>query len=49
MRCPRLILIFFLLAIPATCLSWPAKVVFVADGVTITVLHNDQKKELLAK
>ncbi len=46
MHCSRLTLLFFLLAIPATCFSWPAKVVSVADGDTITVLHNDQKKEI---
>ena len=46
MRCSRLALLFFLLAIPATCFSWPAKVTSVADGDTITVLHNDQKKEI---
>jgi len=45
MRCSRLIL-FFPLAIPATCFSCPAKVVSVADGNTITVLHNDQNKEI---
>lgn len=46
MRCSRLTLLLFLLAIPTTCFSWPAKVVSVADGDTITVLHNDQKKEI---
>ena len=46
MHCPRLTFLLFLLAIPATCFSWPAKVVSVADGDTITVLHNDQKKEI---
>lgn len=46
MHCSRLTLLLFLLAIPATCFSWPAKVVSVADGDTITVLHNDQKKEI---
>lgn len=35
-----------ILAIPATCFSRLAKVVSVADGDTITVLHNDQKKEI---
>ena len=43
---PRLILFLLLLSIPATCFSWPAKVVSVADGDTITVLHNDQHKEI---
>jgi len=46
MRCSRLTFLFFLLTIPATCFSWPAKVISVADGDTITVLHNDQKKEI---
>lgn len=46
MHCPRLTFLLFLLAIPATCFSWSAKVVSVADGDTITVLHNDQKKEI---
>jgi len=40
----RFILFFLLLAIPATCYSWPAKVVSVADGDTITVVHNGQQK-----
>jgi len=42
----RLILLLLLLSIPATCFSWPAKVVSVADGDTITVLHNDQHQEI---
>ena len=46
MHCSRLTFLLFLLAIPAICFSWPAKVVSVADGDTITVLHNDQKKEI---
>lgn len=46
MRCSRLILFFLLLAIPATCFSWPAKVVSIVDGDTITVLHNGQHKEI---
>lgn len=46
MHCSHLTLLLFLLAIPATCFSWPAKVVSVADGDTITVLHDDQKKEI---
>lgn len=46
MRCSRLTLFLLLLAIPATCFSWPAKVVSVADGDTITVLHNGQQKEI---
>jgi len=46
MRCSRHILLFLLLAIPATCFSWPAKVVSVADGDTITVLHQSQRKEI---
>jgi endonuclease YncB( thermonuclease family) len=46
MRCFRTILFFLLLAIPATCLSWPAKVFSVVDGDTIIVLHNGQQKEI---
>ena len=46
MRCSRLTFLLPLLAIPATCFSWPAKVVSVTDGDTITVLHNNQKKEI---
>lgn len=46
MRCSRLTLFFFLLAIPATCFSWPAKVVSITDGDTIVVLHEGQKKEI---
>ena len=44
--CSRLILLFFLILTPATCFSWPAKVVSVADGDTITVLHNGQLSSL---
>ncbi len=46
MRCSRLTFLFFLLTIPATCFSWPAQVVSVADGDTITVLHKDQQKKM---
>jgi micrococcal nuclease len=46
MRCSRLAFIFILLGIPATCFSWPAKVVSVADGDTIIVLHLDRQKEI---
>ena len=46
MRCSRPTLLFLFLAIPSTCFSWPAKVVSVADGDTITVLHNSQHKEI---
>ena len=46
MRCFRPVLFFFLLAIPVTCFSWPAKVVSVVDGDTITVLHNGQHKDI---
>jgi endonuclease YncB( thermonuclease family) len=46
MRCTLLTLLFLLLAIPATCFSWPAKVVSVADGDTIRVLHNGQQKKI---
>ena len=41
MRCSRLTLLFFLILIPATCLSWPAKVVSVTDGDTINVIRDD--------
>jgi len=33
-------LLLFLIFMPSTCLSWPAKVVSVSDGDTITVLHS---------
>lgn len=46
MRCSSFILFFVLLAIPSTCFSWPAKVVSIADGDTITVLHQGQRKEI---
>jgi endonuclease YncB( thermonuclease family) len=46
MRCSRLTLLFLLLAIPAPCFSWPAKVVSITDGDTIIVLHNGQRKEI---
>lgn len=46
MRCSRLTLLFLLLATPANCFSWPAKVVSVTDGDTIIVLHNNQQKEI---
>ena len=46
MRCSRLTLLFLLLAIPANCFSWPAKVVSITDGDTIIVLHNGQRKEI---
>lgn len=46
MRCSHLILSFLLFVIPSTCFSWPAKVVSVADGDTITVLHQGQRKEI---
>jgi len=46
MRCSRPILFFLLLAIPATCFSWPAKVGSVGDGDTIIVLYNGQHKEI---
>lgn len=43
MRCSRLTYLFFLLAIPVTCFSWPAKVVSVTDGDTINVLRDGQQ------
>jgi len=46
MRCSRLTFLFLLLVIPATCFSWPSKVVSVTDGDTITVKHNGQPKEI---
>lgn len=36
----------FLLFIPATCFSWPAKVVSVSDGDTITVLHSGRQEKI---
>ena len=49
MRCSRLTVLFLLLALPSTCLSWQAKVVSVADGDTIKVLRDDRqvKKAIL--
>jgi len=44
--CSRLTLIFLLLATPATCYSWSAKVVSIANGDTIAVLRNNQQKEI---
>lgn len=46
MRCSRLTLLLLLLATPATCFSWPAKVISITDGDTIAVLHNGQQKEI---
>jgi endonuclease YncB( thermonuclease family) len=46
MRCSRFFFLLFLLTIPTTCFSWPAKVISVTDGDTITVLHNNQKNEI---
>ena len=43
MRCSRLTVLFLLLALPSTCLSWPAKVVSVADGDTIKVLRDGRQ------
>ena len=34
MRCSLLTFLFLLLAIPATCFSWSAKVISVVDGDT---------------
>ncbi|MDD2462505.1 MAG: thermonuclease family protein [Desulfobulbus sp.] len=41
--CSRLTLLFLLLSIPATCFSWSAKVVSVADGDTITVIRDGRQ------
>ena len=41
--CSRLILLFLLILTPATCFSWPAKVVSVADGDTINVLRDGRQ------
>lgn len=38
--------ILFLLLIPSTGFSWPAKVVSVSDGDTITVLHNGRQERI---
>jgi endonuclease YncB( thermonuclease family) len=44
--CSHLIFLFLLFALPTTCFSGPVKVVSVTDDDTITVLHNDQQKEI---
>jgi endonuclease YncB( thermonuclease family) len=44
--CSRLILLFLLLSIPATCFSWSAKVVSVTDGDTITVIRDGHQVEI---
>ena len=38
--------ILFLLLIPSAGFSWPAKVVSVSDGDTITVLHNGRQEKV---
>ena len=38
MRSSRLIHFFLLLAIPAACFSWSAKIVSITDGDTINVI-----------
>jgi endonuclease YncB( thermonuclease family) len=43
MHLSRLTFFFLLLTIPATCFSWPGKVVSVADSDTIIVQHNGQQ------
>lgn len=40
------VILLFLLSIPVTCFSWPAKVVSVSDGDTITVLHNGLQEKI---
>ena len=44
--CFRLVFIILLLFAPATCFSWPAKVVSVADGDTITVLRDGSQVKI---
>ena len=40
------ILFIFLLLIPfSTCIAWQGKVTGVADGDTITVMHNDKQEK----
>jgi len=39
-------LLLFLIFIPSTCLSWPAKLVSVSDGDTITVLHSGAEERI---
>lgn len=46
MRCSSLTFLFLLLAMPATCFSWPAQVISVADGDSITVFYQGQHKEI---
>ncbi len=41
------ILFIFLLLIPfSTCIAWQGKVTGVADGDTITVMHNDKQEKI---
>jgi endonuclease YncB( thermonuclease family) len=46
MHCSRLTFLFLLLAIPATCFSWQAKIVFVSDGDTIDVLRDGHQEQI---
>nr|WP_321466405.1 thermonuclease family protein [uncultured Desulfobulbus sp.] len=43
---PSCFILLFLLSVPATCLSWPAKVVSISDGDTITVLHSGAEERI---
>lgn len=42
----HLIILLFLIIIPTTCLAWPAQVVSVSDGDTITVLRQGQQVKI---
>lgn len=46
--CPDLNLptLLFFLCLPSICLSWPAQLVSVADGDTITVLHSGAEEKI---
>lgn len=44
--CCRFAFTLLLLFAPATCLSWPAKVVSVNDGDTITVLRDGRQVKI---
>ena len=44
--CFRFVFILLLLFAPATCFSWPAKVISVADGDTITVIRGGEQLKI---